>query len=359
MTSPNWVTTWQSILPLSEGVTEPALAAAVFFVVAGFFVLPAVVGLVYAERKIGADLQARVGPSRAGPAGLLQPLADLLKLIQKRKPRLNLRESMWTAVHTMSLYSTIMVLPFGTAALMVDTEQSVFIPFLAVLVWSLATMVLGLSRSEAPAWFGAMRVGVQALMGMLPAWIACLCAGVRSGSFRWSEIALSQGSGPMAWAAFSDPFQLLAMVVFLVSGMAALGVAPLEGGYDHSDLSGGVFSRFSGTQIILFRIGRVYAFFVWALITAVLFLGAWNLPEGIITRLDDLGATRVRLLAESLVLVSKTIVLSAILFWAARANPRAKIDQIADLIWKVLTPGAVIALVGTTFWVGMQRWVSL
>ncbi|MEK7690589.1 MAG: NADH-quinone oxidoreductase subunit H, partial [Bdellovibrionota bacterium] len=246
-----------------------------------------------------------------------------------------------------------------TASLMVDTEQSVFIPFLAVLIWSLATMVLGLRRSEAPAWFGAIRVGVQSLMGILPAWIACLCAGVRSGSFRWSEIAASQGSGPMSWAAFSDPFQLLAMVVFLVSGMAVLGVAPLEGGYEHSDLSGGVFSRFSGTQVILFRIGRVYAFFVWALITAVLFLGAWNLPEGIIARLGEMGAGRTRLIAETVVLVAKTVFISGILFWAARANPKTKIDQIADLIWKVLTPGAVIALVGTTFWVGLQRWGGL
>ena len=88
-------------------------------------------------------------------------------------------------------------------------------------------------------------------------------------------------------------------------------------------------------------------------------MGAWNLPEGIIARLGEMGAGRTRLIAETVVLVAKTVFISGILFWAARANPKTKIDKIADLIWKVLTPGAVIALVGTTFWVGLQRWGGL
>src|SRR3989338_1343727 len=85
-----------------------------------FIVVPCGAVVSYLSRKIGAGLQARVGPSRTGPKGMLQPLADAIKLLQKESQfRWSLRENIWLSVHTMALYSTLAVLPLGSAALMV------------------------------------------------------------------------------------------------------------------------------------------------------------------------------------------------------------------------------------------------
>ena len=87
-------------------------------------------------------------------------------------------------------------------------------------------MLLGLSQNSVPGWFGGIHVAAQTLAGSFPALIALLCAGVRAGSFRWSLLADSQGFAPWSWTALSNPFQLLAFIVFVVSGLILLAIPP-------------------------------------------------------------------------------------------------------------------------------------
>src|SRR6202023_3213123 len=102
---------------------------------------------------------------------------------KEAQARWSWRENFWLIVHTMALYSTLAVLPLGSAALLVDTEMSAFLPFWSALVLALGTMLLGLSQDSVPGWFGGIRVASQALAGSFPALIAVLCAGVRAGGF--------------------------------------------------------------------------------------------------------------------------------------------------------------------------------
>jgi NADH-quinone oxidoreductase subunit H len=250
-----WATSWQRTVGLPAGTPEWVVAVVALVCIYGIVIFPSGAMMSYLERKLSADLQARVGPKRAGPAGMFQPIADLLKLLQKEaSTRRTWREGLWLSVHTMALYSTVAVLPLGSMILLVDTDMSAFLPFWAALVLALGTMLLGLDQGSVPGWFGGVRVAAQALAGAFPALVAILCAGVRAGSFRWSALAGSQAFAH--WAAFSNPFQFLAFAVFVVSGLVLLGVAPLDGGLSLPDLQGGVTSLLHGRRLSWFRLGR-------------------------------------------------------------------------------------------------------
>lgn len=350
-----WIIAWCNGLGISTHLPEVfyaclALACTFFFVV-----IPCGALMSYLDRKLGADLQARVGPNRAGPAGILQPLADILKLLQKEPQRAwSWRENFWLSVHTMALYSTLAVLPLGSAALLVDTEMTAFLPFWSCLVLALGTMLLGLSQGSVPGWFGGIRVAAQSLAGAFPALVALLCAGVRAGGFRWSLLADSQGFSPWSWALFSNPFQFIAFLIFVVSGLVLLAIPPLDGGLSSADIQGGVSAHLFGRRLSLFRFGRFYGFFIWSIIAVVLFLGAWKLPSELTDALEQVEARGFLAALELFCLLFKTILLMLVIAWVARVNTRSRVDQITDFAWKVLSPFSLGALVGASLWAGWR-----
>jgi NADH-quinone oxidoreductase subunit H len=211
-------------------------------------------------------------------------------------------------------------------------------------------MLLGFSQGTVPGWFGGVRIAAQTLAAVFSALIALLCAGLHAGAFRWSAIAAAQGSFPLFWTALSQPFQLLAFLVFMVSGLCLLGISPMEGAYLAPDLGGGVASHLSGYKLVLFRFGRFYGFFLWSVITTVLFLGAWNLPAFLVSYLQDSHALVWIQALELATVLIKSLALMLVVIWVARVNPRARVDQVTDLCWRLLAPAALVALIGTALW---------
>lgn len=346
---------WRGSIGLPGGTPPWVIAslglAAIYFGV----VFPSGAMMSYIDRKLSADFQARIGPNRSGPNGILQPVADFLKLLQKQAfQRWNWRESLWLAVHTMALYSTVAVIPFGSSAIMVNTDMSAFLPFWAALVLALGIMLLGFSQASVTGWFGGVRVAGQALAGALPALVCLICAGVHAGGFRWLDLASVQGASPLSWTVFSNPFELIAFVVFVISGLVLLGVPPMDGGLSTLDIHGGVASDLSGRRLILFRLGRFYGFFLWSVISTVLFLGAWNLPFGIAGALGGGGRLGLLEIIELTWLLSKTFALMTVVVLVSTVNPRGRVDQTTDFAWKVLSPFALVALIGSALWVGWR-----
>lgn len=346
-----WVESWGKLFGFPSDLPTWVHTLAALVCTYCLVVIPSGALLSYLDRKLTADLQARVGPSRTGPAGMLQPIADFLKLLQKEsKQQWSWSENGWLGVHTMALYSTLAVMPLGSMALLVDTEMSAFLPFWSALVLALGTMLLGLSQATVPGWFGGIRVAAQTLAGSFPAFVAFLCAGVRAGSFKWSILAGSQGFSPWNWTALSNPFQAVAFLVFVISGLVLLAIPPLDGGLSMSDIHGGVASHLYGRRLSLYRFGRFYVFFLWSVITVVLFLGAWKLPSDLAEHLKSQESFKILAILELVWLLLKTYFLMLLIVWIARANPRSRVDQITDFSWKVLSPFALTALVGAGFW---------
>ncbi len=353
----NWTQLWQSSLGLPEDTPQWLIAAVGLLFIYMVVIIPAGAVVSFLDRKLGADFQARVGPNRAGPAGMFQPLADFMKLLQKEAVEdWTWREAFWLAVHTMALYSTVAVLPLGSLVLLVDTDLSAFLPFWAALVLALGTMLLGLSHRSVPGLLGGLRVASQALSGAFPAFVALLCAGVRAGGFRWSVLAGSQGAWPLSWAAFSNPFQFVAFIVFVVSGLVLLGIPPMEAALSTPDLHGGVASHLYGRRLSLFRLGRFYGFFLWSVIAVTLFLGAWVLPSSMVGALREAETWSLLQLIEMLWLLCKTLVLMLVVVWVSRANPRSRVDQITDFSWKVLSPFSLAALIGAACWAAWRAY---
>jgi NADH-quinone oxidoreductase subunit H len=347
---------WEEVLKhsfsLPAGTPQWAVAVTGLIGVFVFLILPSGVLVEYLDRKLGADFQARIGPSRVGLAGLLQPIADTFKLIQKESSDSSgWREALWWAGYSMAVYSTVAVLPLGSLVLFVDTDMSAFLPFGSALVLALGTMLLGINSGSVAGWFGGMRVAAQALTGAFPALVSLLCAGMHAGAFRWSRIVEAQGASPLDWGAFSDPFQLLAFLVFVVGGLVLLGIPPMDAAVSAPDIGGGVTSHLSGRRLILFRLGRFYGFFLWSVIAVALFLGGWSLPRALVEPLMDVGAWRTIQALEATVLLFKAFVLMLVVAWIARVNPRTRVDQVTDFSWKILSPAALVALTGSVFFV--------
>lgn len=351
----SWLIAWSSSLGLPIDLPQWFYGVCAVICTYCFVIVPSGALMSYFERKLSADLQARVGPNRAGPIGILQPVADLLKLLQKEaRGRWYWKENIWLGVHTMALYSTLAVLPLGSMALLVDTEMSAFLPFWSALVLALGTMLLGLSQDSVPGWFGGIRVAAQTLAGSFPALVTLLCVGVRAGSFRWSVLADSQGFTPWTWTLMSNPFQFVAFGVFVMSGLVLLAIPPLDGGMSMSDIHGGVSSHLHGRRLSLFHFGRFYGFFFWSVITVVLFLGAWALPSNLVSSFKASGAFQILAFIELIWLLAKTFILMLLITWVAKVNSRGRVDQITDFTWRVLSPFSLAALVGASLWAGWR-----
>jgi NADH-quinone oxidoreductase subunit H len=347
-----WEEIWKSGMGLPLGAPGWVVLVAAWVVLFVVVILPGAALVGFFERKLGSDLQARVGPNRAGPAGLFQPIADVLKLLQKEPLRGKTPEGSvaWSWVHAMALYSTIVTLPLGSSLVIFNAEMSVFIPFWAALLVSLSVLLMGLSSRTVPGWYGGLRVSAQAITGAFPALIAISTAGLRAGGFRWSQLVDSQGASPLAWAFLSSPFEFVAFLVFLVSGLVLLNIPPLDGGYSVQDLHGGVGTLTQGRRLCLFLLGRFYGYFLWSLITVTLFLGGWKLPETLYRALEDVSAFRTLAFLEVSWVLLKTTVLMVLVSLLGTVTPRVRSDQITDLSWKVLGPLSFLALAGAAIW---------
>lgn len=318
--------------------------------------VPSAALLIYLERKMAADLQARVGPNRAGRFGWLQPLADVLKLFQKRQdaPGLPLgrRERFWLCLAVATLFASVATLPLGPAFLLIDADMSVFIPFFSAAAAAVSLLFLGMgingaggvSRNTSQELLSGVRISAQVLTGVFPALVSLLALGIGQEGYRWGEWVGRQGFFPHEWNMFADPFVFLAFFLFYASGLVMFSVAPLDPGFSSVGLRGGLMYGLSGLNLSLFRFARFYGMFLWSVLAVALFCGAWSTPD-LELGLDESWPMVFEALRALLVLV-KAMLLMLVVSWLARVNPRLRVDQVTDFSWRVLAPLSVLALIG-------------
>jgi NADH-quinone oxidoreductase subunit H len=305
---------------------------------AGFIVLNAVILIVtyvtLLERKFAARMQSRIGPYRVGPHGLLQPIADAVKLMMKEDvvPRAADRHVYNLApivflIPCMLIFATV---PFAPGLGVADLNIGILF-FLAVSSMEIVGLFMaGWGSNNKYALLSAMRAVNQIISYDLPFIFTSLVPVVLAGSLRLSEIAAAQDG---LWFVLYPVIGQLGFVAFIVSTVAAENRAPFDILEADSELVAGFRVEYSGMKFALIQLGE-YAHIVGAsFLGALLFLGAWSGPGP-----EWLGPAWFLL---------KALFVFLLVTWVRWSFVRIRVDQILALSWKALLPLSLMLLVAT------------
>jgi NADH-quinone oxidoreductase subunit H len=310
-----------------------------------FIVLNAVIGIVtyvtLLERKFAARMQSRVGPYRVGPHGLLQPIADALKLMLKEdvvptpadRRVFNLAPIVFL-VPCLLIFATI---PFAPGLGVADLNIGILF-FLAVSSMEIVGLFMaGWGSNNKYALLSAMRAVNQIISYDLPFIFAALVPVVLAGSLKLSEIAAAQSG---LWFLFYPVIGQLAFLAFVVSTLAAENRVPFDILEAESELVAGFRVEYSGMKFALIQLGEYAHILGSSFLGALLFLGAWSGPGP-----EWLGPIWFLL---------KALVVFLLVTWVRWSFVRIRVDQILALSWKLLLP-ATLALLMLTAMVVVWR----
>jgi NADH-quinone oxidoreductase subunit H len=315
-------------------VLSPLVTAAI----AGFILLNAIVGLVtyvtLLERKFAARMQSRIGPYRVGPHGLLQPIADALKLMMKEdivptaadRPVFNLAPVVFL-VPCLLIFATI---PFAPNLGVADLNIGVLF-FLAVSSMEIVGLFMaGWGSNNKYALISAMRAVNQIISYDLPFIFAALVPVLLTGSMRLSDIAAAQDG---LWFVFYPVLGQLAFLAFMIAAVAAENRVPFDILEAESELVAGFRVEYSGMKFALIQLGEYSHVLGTSFLGALLFLGAWAGPGPI-----WIGPVWFLLKALGLFLM---------LTWIRWSFVRIRVDQILAVSWQLLLPATLILIVAT------------
>ena len=283
------------------------------------------ISLVWLERKQLGRMQGRVGPTRVGPFGLLQVVADGIKLLMKEDvaPSSSSKAIFYVAPLLVFVPSFVvwLTIPIGQDLVVRSLDLGVFF-FIAVSVLSIVGLILaGWSSNSKYAILGGFRSAAQLVSYEIPLILGVLSVVIVADSMRFTDVVDAQASVPYI------ALLPLAFAVFFISGLAEVGRTPFDIYFAESEVVGGPFVEYSGAHWAIFFLAEYVNTFVVAALGALLFLGGWVWPFG------ELGQVPAVAL-----FLGKTYFLAVVIFWVRATLPRLRIDQLMNLGWKLLIP---------------------
>ncbi|MDR1884100.1 MAG: NADH-quinone oxidoreductase subunit NuoH [Prevotella sp.] len=320
----------------------PAWAVlAIEFVLAGIVLLTlyAVLALIliYVERKITAFFQARLGPNRVGKYGLVQSVADMLKILIKEI--IHVKQSdrflFFTAPFFMIVASmlTFGALPFGKGLQAVDFNIGVFYVIAVSSLGIIGVLLAGWSSNNKYSMIGAMRSGAQFISYELSAGFALMTMVVLSGTMSFSQMIEGQAC---CWNIFNGHIPaLVAFIIYLISGHAETNRGPFDLPEAESELTAGYHTEYSGLQFGFFYLAEYLNMFIVAGIAATVFLGGWTPFQ--ISGWDGFNSF-MNYIPSYVWFFGKTGFLIFLSLWVRWTFPRLRIDQLLTLEWKYLLP---------------------
>ncbi len=294
--------------------------------------------LVWAERKFLGRLQVRYGPNRAGKFGLLQPIADSIKMITKEDivptaadPVLFMLAPAVVAITALLMFA---VVPFGPAVVLWGREIPMVITDINVgLLYVFALSSLGVYGVALGGWasnskfalLGGIRGAAQMISYELSLGLSLVPVVMMARSFSLVDIVAAQADYPFII------FQPVAFIIFFISAVAESKRIPFDLPEAENELGAGFHMEYSGMRFGLFFIGEYVHMQVFGALLAVFFLGGWHGP----------------LLPPVIWLLIKIIVISLFMIWMRGTLPRLRYDQLMTFGWKVLIPAALVNIVVT------------
>jgi NADH-quinone oxidoreductase subunit H len=347
--------------PLLSALVGVVVAAAVFLPIAS------AIGMfgIWGERRISARIQSRLGPNRVGPFGLLQSIADGIKVILK-EDLIPAGADRWLFclapyLAFVPVFIAYLALPFGPEFVFQPNLSAGVFWLLAILgVEVIGIILAGWSSNNKWSVYGAMREACQMVCYEIPLGLSIIIGVMSAGTLSLTRLGHLQGGGIHTWILFRNPFVFAAFIVYFIASLASNKRAPFDLPESESELVAGYHTEYSGFRFTLFFFAEYAAMFVVAAIQTSLYLGGWNDPFGLIgfyhhkLTIDPAHVSVLPLVVLNLIAAGifscKCIVLMIVQIWVRWTFPRPRIDQVLHVCVKVLLPLACVLLLGAALW---------
>lgn len=327
------------------------------------FLLLYTVFAVYAERKIAAFIQDRLGPMETGYYGLLQTIADLLKMLQKEDIVLHNADKLLFKLAPFLIFASVFAgfcfVPLAPHAVGSGSATGVFALMAIISLDVMGILMAGWGSNSKFSVIGAMRSVAQIVSYEIPLGLSVLCVAVCAGTLNLQEMAWQQSifapasnlwGGIFNWHIVRYPLLLPAFLIFFIASLAECNRAPFDLPEAESELVAGYQTEYAGFRWAMLMLSEYGMMLLVSLLSAVMFFGAWNTP------LPNIGAWRLAEWTSGMLgqlsawlwgsfwLLSKALLLVGVQMWVRWTYPRLRIDQLMALCWKYLTPAGLLLL---------------
>jgi NADH-quinone oxidoreductase subunit H len=289
--------------------------------------------------KMMAHMQSRLGPMDPGGFhGWFQLFGDGIKFIQKEDVMPAKADKRVFAVAPLvvviSTFLVFLVLPTGPDLVVSNLDVGVFYALAVSSLSVVGVLMAGWASANKFALLGALRAAAQLIAYELPLLLAVVGVVVQAGTMDLQGIVGAQQNGAIfGWDGIGNPFiltQFVGFALFLVAAQAELTQAPFDMPVAESELVAGYMVEYTGFRFLFFFIGEFGTAFAFAALAATLFLGGWAIPH-----VTDTGVANV---LGPIVLITKLMIVSFLMFWVRFTYPRLREDQLQAVAWKYLIP---------------------
>jgi len=301
-----------------------------FYAIVGLF-------LVYAERKVCAFMQNRLGPNRVGPFGLFQTIADLIKLLFVELIRIKNADkflfNLAPFIVIIASFMAIAAIPFAKGLQAIDLNIGVLYVIAVSSMGVIGVLLAGWSSNNKYSLIGAMRSGAQIVSYELSVGLAIITIVILAGSMQFSTIVEAQRDGWFIFKGHVPAF--IAFIIFLTSSTAETNRGPFDLAEAESELTAGYHTEYSGIKFAFFFLAEYINMFIVASIAATVFLGGWMpFHVGGWTGFNNV----MDFIPPFIWYIGKTAFVIFMMMWFKWTFPRLRIDQLLTLEWKYLLP---------------------
>jgi NADH-quinone oxidoreductase subunit H len=310
-----------------DGIVQFVTALAMFV-----FVALNALWIIYYERKFSAKLQIRKGPNRVGPIGLLQSLADTVKLLIKEDINPSKADKVVfiiaPAIVFLATFLTMLVIPFGKGLVAADLNIGILFVLAVSGLAVVGILAGGWASNNKYSLMGGMRSAAQIVSYEIPSLLVILSVVMLAGSMKMGDIVAAQ-PGIVDYYVWKQP---VGFIIFLIAANAEINRAPFDLPEAESELVSGFITEYSAMKFAFFFLAEYTNLFIVSAVAATLFLGGFNGPffPGFVW------------------FIIKSYAVVTLLMWMRWSFPRIRVDHLMEFAWKYLLPIALLNLVITS-----------